>query len=73
MVNHAVNNDLQCFQQVSILKQQYPILGRELLLSMQRQFWYLTQDLVVSALEDLENEIKKEMLSKMLDPQNQAP
>ena len=75
MVNHAANNDLQCFQQVLILKQQYPILGRTLLLSMQRHFWYLTQDMVVLALadEDLENKIKMEMLSKLLDPQNQAP
>ena len=75
LVSHAATNDLECFQQALILKKEYPDLGEELLKSMQRHFWYLTQDLVVLALadDDLEKEVLQQMLNKLLEPQNQAP
>jgi hypothetical protein len=59
-----------------ILKKEYPDRGKELLKSMQRNFWYLTQDLVVLALaddDDFKKEVLQQMLNKLLEPQNEAP
>ena len=76
LVTHAAINDLECFQQVLILEKEYPDRGKELLKSMQRNFWYLTQDLVVLALaddDDFIKEVLQQMLNKLLEPQNEAP
>ena len=73
IVSQAPSNDLMCFQQVMTIKKHYPVLGGELLISLQRHTWYLTQECSVLALADadLDKDIRQEMLAKLLN--NPAP
>lgn len=59
LVEHAFHNDLMAFKQAFEIQNQYPILGKALVTSMQRLSWYLTEQLVILALGDEDVEIPK--------------
>ena len=69
LTSNAPNNDLNAFKEVFHIKEQYPELGHALLKSMQRHTWYLTEELVLLALADvnLDYEVKIKMLKRLLE------
>ena len=61
-------NDLLAFKQAFIIKSYDSELGNAILQSMQRQSWYLTEELCILALadDDVNFEVKKEMMMNLL-------
>lgn len=74
-MQNASNNDLLCFNQVFVLEKYYPALSARLLESLQLHTWYLTRELVITAVTDpnVEKDERKEILNELLKPQNMAP
>ena len=68
VVEKSPNNDLESFKQAFALQKVYPDLGRALLASLQRHSWYLTEQLVVTALadDDVEESVKVQMMENLL-------
>ena len=69
LVEKATNNDLESFKTSHCIADEFPNLGAALIKSMERHFWYLTEQLVVLSLadDDVDDKIKTEILSKLLE------
>lgn len=68
LVEQSSSNDLSAIKSSFHIKEHYPKLGQALLASMQRHSWYLVEQLVLLALadDDVEHEMKKKMLQKLV-------
>ncbi|XP_065658092.1 uncharacterized protein LOC136082603 [Hydra vulgaris] len=67
LVASSPSNDLAACKNAFCIKEKYPNLGSALVASIQRHTWYLTEQLVLLSLadDDVEQEVKKEMLDRL--------